>query len=400
MKGFNKYLIATATLVLVYLTVQLLKPKPTNWNATYLTEDKIPFGTYLLYTRLHDLFPAAKVKKTNKPIYNTLKENASGKSNYFIIGSDIRVDRSDYAEMVKYMEKGNHIFIAAAEISGVLADTLKINSTQNFKLSKNIQQGIKFTNPQLQKKGGYYYFNQGLAQQYFNKIDTGKAIVLGLSEQKKVNFIQYKFGKGALYIMPNPLLLTNYSLLKTWGSDYASKALSYLPDAETFLWDEYFSRPKTEDRSPLRVIFNNEPLKWAYYVSIFGLLAFVLFEIKRRQRIIPETEPLKNTSVEFVEVVGRVYYQKRDNRNIAEKKISYLLEYIRTKYRLKTVELDDSFKDSLSNLSEAAPVIEALLTSIKQIKKGQMVSDQQLIELNKLIEQFYKQDSSYGRGNF
>jgi hypothetical protein len=37
--------------------------------------------------------------------------------------------------------------------------------------------------------------------------------------------------------------------------DYAAKALSYLPNAETLIWDEHFTRPDTQDASVLRVFF-------------------------------------------------------------------------------------------------------------------------------------------------
>ena len=118
-----------------------------------------------------------------------------------------------------------------------------------------------------------------------------------------------------------------------------------------------------------------------------------MYEIKRRQRIIPVIERPKNSSVEFVNVVGRVYYQQRNNRDIAEKKITYLLEYIRNKYRLKTIDLNQEFREALINKSGAnADLIDDILEQIKYLKAGQMVRDDQLIRLNKNIEEFYRQD--------
>ena len=88
-----------------------------------------------------------------------------------------------------------------------------------------------------------------------------------------------------------------------------------------------------------------------------------------------------------------MYYQQRNNRDIAEKKVIYLFEYIRTKYRLKTTELDQEFKDTLIKVSGAtAEVITDLFTEIIYLRAGHLVSDKQLISLNKIIEQFYKQD--------
>lgn len=392
MSGLKKYLILSGVLLLLYLIFQYNKPKPTNWAPTYLTEDKIPFGTYILDQRINDIFPAVTVKKSQSPIFNTLKANQNGVSNYIIIASGISVNKFDYREMVRYMKKGNNIFIAAYSIQGILPDALKLAISSDFDLGNKNKFSLNFTNPQLRNAEGYY-FDKRISQQYFSKIDTAKAIILGTKNNKSANFVQYKFGKGSLFILPNPQLFTNYSLLKSNGSEYLSKALSYLPNAKTLIWDEHFTRPSNEDKSPLRMIFKYDQLRWAYLLSVFGLLAFVLFEIKRRQRIIPVISRLTNTSVEFVKVVGRVYYQQRNNRDIAEKKVKYLLEYIRNKYRLRTLDLNQEFKEGLIKISGASEeTIESLLIEIGHLKRGQMVNDQHLIDLNKIIEQFYKQD--------
>ncbi|PWS28063.1 DUF4350 domain-containing protein [Pedobacter yonginense] len=392
MRGIKKYLIISGILLVAYLVAQYYKPKPTNWFASYLTEDKIPFGTYILHQRIQDIFPGTVVRKSKDPIYNTLKANAATNTNYLIIASGVKVNKLDFKEMVRFMQRGNNIFVSAFQMQGMLLDTLKLNISADFDFSKKRKSYVNFSNPNLRVAKGYT-FEKSISEQYFRKIDSSKAIVLGNRNNKEVNFVQYKFGKGSLFLMPNPQLLTNYSLLTANGSEYASKALSYLPKAKTLIWDEHFTRPSTVDTSPLRLIFRYDSLRWAYYISVFGLLIFVLFEIKRRQRIIPSISRLTNTSVEFVKVVGRVYYQQRNNRDIAEKKVKYLLEYIRTKYRLRTIDLNQELKESLIHVSGAsAETIESLFIEITHLKRGQMVHDKHLIELNKIIEQFYKED--------
>lgn len=392
MSGLKKYIIIGSVLIAAYLLAQYFKPTPTNWTPTYLAEDKIPFGTYILRQRITDVLPGASVKTVKAAVYNNLAERPAGKSNYFIIGSMVNVDKLDYQQMVKYMEAGNHILIAAYQIRGVLADTLKLEITSDFSFQNKRKYPINFVNPSLKRELDYY-FDKGISGQYFSTIDTAKAIVLGQKQNNSANFIQYKYGKGSLMILPNPQLLTNYSLLREDGADYAAKVFSYLPKAETLLWDEHFSRKNGNDGSILRVLFKYEQLRWAYYIALLSLIVFVLYEIKRRQRIIPVIERPKNSSVEFVNVVGRVYYQQRNNRDIAEKKITYLLEYIRNKYRLKTIDLNQEFREALINKSGAtADVIDDILDQIKFIKAGQTVRDDQLIRLNKNIEEFYRQD--------
>lgn len=392
MNGLRKYLIIGGILLFGYLIAQYFKPQPTNWNPTYLSEDKIPFGTYILRKRIQDIFPTAKIKTTQSAVYNTIKDKPAGSSNLFIIGSSVTVDAVDYAEMVKYMRAGNHVFISAFQIKGMLTDTLKLQIVSDFNFKNEKRYPINFVNPQLRRKADYY-FDKGISEQYFLNVDTARAIVLGYQQNDKANFIKYSYGKGSLFIMPNPQLLTNYSLLKEDGLDYAGKVLSYLPKANTLIWDEHFTRTDTKDNAVFRVLFKYDQLRWAYYIALVSLLIFVLFEIKRRQRIIPVIEPLKNTTVEFVEVIGKVYYQQRNNRDIAEKKVTYLLAYVRNKYRLKTLDLDEEFKTTLTKIANVdGELIEELFREILYLKAGQMVKDDQLIRLNKLIEQFYKQD--------
>lgn len=393
MNGLRRYLIIGALLLIAYMALQYYKPKPLDWRPTYLKEDKIPYGTYILYERLPDLFPNAKVSIKRKAIYNTLKEDTvSGQSNYLLVAPEVNIDKLDYAQMVRYMQKGNHIFIAASRIKGVLFDTLKTSLSDNLYFKSGKKYAINFVNPALRRDIDYY-FDKGICEQYFAKVDTSKATVLSMREGNTPNFVRYTYGKGALYILPNPELFSNFNLLRENGSDYAAKALSYLPNAERLIWDEYFTRPDSGNQSPLRVLFKYDQLRWAYYITLFSLIVFVLFDIKRRQRIIPIISRPKNTSVEFVETVGRVYYQQRNNRDIADKKINYWLEYLRNKYRLRTVNLNEEFKETLlSRTGATAETIEALFVELQYLSGGYSVSDQDLIRLNKLIEQFYKQD--------
>lgn len=391
MKGMKLYLIGTGILLILYLAAEYYKPKPTDWRPSYLKEDKIPFGLYVLNKEYQSLFPETRIETSRLPVYNTLKDKKRKNTNYLMVAGAVNIDESDYQELVKFMKDGNHVFIAAFDVGDYLKDTLNldINSAFNYRKKKDIP--INFVNPAL-KANPAYVFDKGLGDLYFSKLDTSRAIVLGRNEKGEANFVRYNFGKGALFLLPNPQLFSNYALLSPKGAEYAAKALSYLPLAKTTIWDEKNTKGNEGDESLLRVLFKHEQLRWAYYLSIIGLLVFVIFEMKRRQRIIPIIPQLTNSSVDFVRVVGKVYYQQRDNRDIASKKISYLFEFIRTAFRLKTSEIDEELINAVllkSNGNEQD--IRHLFATIEEINKPGRVTDHQLITLNKLIEKFYKQ---------
>lgn len=396
MKGLRLYLIGSAVLLILYLVAQYYKPKQTDWTPTYLKEDKIPFGLYILHHEINTIFPNTTIQTSRLRAYNTLKNKNFKNTNYLFIGGALKFDAADYKELVKFMEQGNHVFIATYDLGNLLSDTLKLTISSTFNIRQDEHTPINFVNPAL-KSADSYRFDKGLGDQYFKEIDTSAATVLGEMEYGGMkygsfNFVKYSFGKGGLYILPNPQLLTNYNLLNPEGAEYVAKVLSYLPVGKTLIWDESNTLGSAADTSPLQVILKHAPLRWAYYLALGGLLIFIFFEMKRRQRIIPVITSLKNSSVDFVTVVGKVYYQQRDNRDIAQKKISYFLEYIRTTYRLKTTAIDEELITSIiakSGVSEET--VRPLCQTIITINSNYSVNDSKLIELNKLIEKFYQQ---------
>lgn len=392
MKGFKTYIIGCVVLLALYLIAQYYRPKPTNWTPTYLKEDKIPFGLYLLHEEIGQLFPDAVVKVSRLPAYNTLKDQRYTHAAYLFVAGDLKLDSLDCASLVQFMEQGNRVFISTFDLGKQLTKQLKktdFDAHYDVKRKKSIP--LNFVNPAVKAKKDYV-FDERLADYYFRAVDTSRTTVLGKDAKGEVTFVKYTYGKGALFILPNPKIFTNYSLLDPQGADYAAKALSYLTDVKTLIWDENNTRGNVEDDSILRVLFKYDQLRWAYLLTVTGILIFVFFEMKRRQRIIPVVEPLKNTSVDFVKVVGKVYYQQRDNKDIALKKISYFLEFVRNNYRLKASKADMELQELLILKSDVAEdVIKALFVIIQQINGEIRVKDDQLITLNKLTEQFYKE---------
>ena len=391
MKGLKLYLVISGVFMLIYVIAQYYKPTPTNWTPSYLKEDKIPFGLFILNKEIGTLFPKAVIRSSREPIYTTLKGVDYRNSNYLLIAGSLKLDKLDYRELLKYVRNGNDVFIATFDLGRVLRQNLRIKTDVVYGITEEQSIPINFLDPILKSKKSYV-FDKGLGDQYFSSFDTNRVTILGKNQKGQANFLKYSFGKGSLYLLPNPQLLTNYNLINPDGADYASKALSYLSERKILIWDESYTKGAIGDSSLLRVIFKHDQLRWAYYIALISLLVFVLFEIKRRQRIIPVINPLKNSSVDFVKVVGSVYYQQRNNTDIAQKKINYFLEYVRTNYRLKTQDLDEEFITALiSKTALPNEVIVEMFQLIKRIRQTPKVSDQQLISLNKSIEHFYKQ---------
>lgn len=391
MRSFRIYLGIGILLLLLYVVAEYNKPAPLNWRPTLSYQDKIPFGAYITYNELHQIFPESKIVNTNENFYDLFHGKNVSASNYLIITNSVNFTKYDFSELKTYVKKGNSVFIAAKDFTGPMGsqetftDSLHLNVSVLHTLDSI---GLHFTNNNL--KAHDYKFDRGIANYFFNQFDTTKAVVLSKNEYGNANLIRYQFGKGYLYLCANPGIFTNYGLLNNHGADYVAKTLSYLPVQSVIYWDHYQNGDIVEDTSPLRVFFSHPSLEWAYYISLFGMVIFILYEMKRRQRIIPVIEPLKNSTVQFVNVVGQVYYEQRNNMNIARKKILFFLEHIRTKYYLKTNTLDAEFAEKLSQKTGIEiSFIKDVIGHMNYVNAQRQINDHELILLNQLIEQFY-----------
>lgn len=186
------------------------------------------------------------------------------------------------------------------------------------------------------------------------------------------------------------MVFTNIHLLDDDNHEFVSTSLSYLPQKDTY-WTEFYHLGRMEIATPLRFVLTTEPLRWAYYLTLISILLFMVFEAKRKQRIIPIINPLTNTTLEFVGTIGNLYYQRADHKNIAEKKIQFFLDQIHATYFINTNNKDEAY---LILLSKKAGVPEKtvrdLLNMISQISQQEKISASELTRLNELIEKFHQ----------
>ena len=105
----------------------------------------------------------------------------------------------------------------------------------------------------------------------------------------------------------------------------------------------------------------------------------------------PEKIPNTNTTVSYTETIGRLYLQKKDNRNIAIKMFTYFLEHVRNQYYLNTQNLNNEFAESLSRKTGVPETkVQQLLTLMDETDRTASISDARLLELHNLMQEYFK----------
>jgi hypothetical protein len=387
----NKYLWFLILTLVGYGAFEYYRPKPLDWNATYRNKDKIPFGTQALFELLPEVFGSQEVTSLREPIYNHLTEaKLPRRSTYVFVNRSFEADRNDRRELLDYVKRGNDVFISAYYFPDTLLSTLGVKADlKDFSL-RDTTLVMNFVNPAFKKSAGYV-FAQDDGRNFFVVKRPEKVVVLARNARNEPIFLKVAYGKGTFFLHNLPLALTNYYVLGKTTSDFAFKSLSYL-SVQPIFWDEYQKQGRFGDneQSLLRYIMTQPALQWAYYLTLFGLLLFAIFAGKRTQRIIPIITPPANTSLEFVQNIGQMYFERGNHANIAQQKIKHLLAYIPSRFYLKTNQIDTDFLETLAQKSGLPQAdINGMFAEIDKTQHAPRLSEYSLLRLNKMIEDFY-----------
>lgn len=391
-KRIKTYIAILVLVIAGIFYIEATKPKTINWFPSYASKHKIPYGTYVLRKELPKLFTKKGVKEIWQSPYVYLQDSTK-KGTYFFVDNAVNFGKDEFNELLKFTERGNDVFIAT---TSAFIDTLNIETRVANSSAFEQKTFVKLTNKTFKNKE--YKFDRDFKKSVFHKIDTAKTTVLGTlvlrNEKDSIigessNFIKVKNGKGNVFIHVFPEAFTNYNMLLNENNNYVASVLSYLDDEKPILWDAYYKTGKSQITSPMHYVLSSKYLKWAYYTALIGVLFFILFKGKRNQRYIPVVTPLKNQTLAFTRTIANMYYEKQDHKNIAEHKINYFLEYIRTHHRVSTLQIDADFYLKVASRSgNSIEKVEKLFKNIAKIQQKEQITKEELIGLNTEIEIF------------
>ena len=386
------YIVLLLAVVGIIILIDASRPKPINWTPTYSVRDKIPLGLYIFDKEAPNLFSGDTIERLDKTpyeffdaLYDYDESKYRGKGSFLCISNVNKLDPESAKELLYFADHGNTVFLSMQDFPEVLLDTLKIKTNW----LNSIKDSLSFSLEE-KLKGKEFYFNEGISLTYFDTIDTLSTKILGYQEIKnkvrKPNFISARFGNGTILLHTQPAAFSNFHLLKSDHYKYTQALASYIPQGTVYWQTRHFIAGEESD-SLLRYILRQPALKAAFWLSILALVIFIFFNAKRKQRIIPQIAPLKNTTVDFAKTIGNLYFQERNHHTIVEKKIIYFLEHIRNEYYIDTYSLDDAFVEKL-HLKTGKP-IEDIQKAVDLIKKHRLdlsTSEADVIAINKAIE--------------
>lgn len=400
MKKYYPYIIGGLALLLIIVILVASRGKPVrrlDERITLRQRDKIPYGTIVARRLLPTMFPEATVMTdTHYPgAWEGVDMYRPGQA-VFLMAENFGAGKDELDRLSQFVEKGNSVFIIARSFSDDAASYFHLSFTPYNDLFFNFDADslrVKLEKPLFSADSLFIYPGKRF-ESYVLNFDSSITEVLGRNSDGRPNFVHLRQGSGHFYVHTAPLAFSNYFILHKQNATYFENALSVIPQNTTaVLWNEYFLENERREKEVnwLGALFKHPPFKWGFLTAIATLLLSLLLGMRRRQRMIPPHEKPKNDSLDFVKTLGRLYYDQKDHKNLAEKMSAYFLEHVRSTYKISTHTLDDDFVKVLHAKSGyAESEIRKIVDEILEVSNWSNSSEEKLAQLHKSLEHFYQ----------
>lgn len=429
MNKYTAYLAGGLLLVFLIVYFALNQSQYYRWVPDYETDGENPYDIKIAYELLNHKFDLQPFKER---VEKELPKNANVAkgTSYLYIGHDPKYTEDEAWHLRSYVQAGGDAFIITDKIQDSLAEILfypeDCGGAAGWAGQNPVTYQEKiyatFNHPSINE---HYYEFEYIEDQYprayqwafipseaFCNSDKRQHPMAALGffvdkdEKAYNNFVRLKVGEGYFYFHTNPVMFTNLFLVDSAGYEYANFVFAHIKSKKLF-WDRESllspkaskdkarTRPSIPAKSPLEYIFSQPALRWSWYLCIALGLIYVIFGSKRRQRKIPILELNRNTSLEFVETIGGLYFQQQDHRGIILKQMHLFLAHLRQRYHVVTRELDDKLVARIAVRSKVnKEIINDIFTEyfrLKQIlqRPNGNVSAETLNNFYLLIERFH-----------
>ncbi|MCF3111337.1 hypothetical protein LL912_21300 [Niabella sp. CC-SYL272] len=404
MKKYAPYfllLLLTGVIFLLFVRTGKKNAKPVSTFVSLKKEDKNPYGTYVAYEGMKHFFPTADLRSNTKNFLEDTLLNQESPGRLFIsIGPQFTISSYELDALVRFIEEGNTVFISCfrpgEELEQLIDGRASVGAIQSYPFADYGPDTMHVELDAAPFPKSYTTRYPGVALEgYFVRTDKSTTRILGRGQEGRANFIELRKGKGRLFLHLSPLTFSNYFLLYQNNIEYFSQVFSMIPgDTHTIIWDEYYRKRRYANNKKngwFASIMKQQSFRSGILLALFLLLVFTLLEMRRRQRFIPRIAPPKNDTLDFVKTMGLLYYDKKDNVNLAQKMSAYFLEHLRNKYHIFSKELNEAFVREVSDKSGADPsLVTTIVNQIKKVNQEGVIPDADLVLLQANIEKFYK----------
>ena len=413
MKGSRWFVVGNVVFLLLMFALECRLPKKFVWMPTFSHYDKQPFGCAVFDSLLSASLPMG-YSLSWETFYQMAQGDTTSCRGILAVADRHMLSDVDVDALLEMAERGNKIMLSSDWYNSKLYDTLRFRhgySYFNFQALKNYATSMQrrdslcwIGDPAVYPRQNFYFYPQLCGSTFYLdslalpvKILAVKEYVVDeeyvLTEDDVYEAVQdttfnapvamsYPWGKGEVILVSTPLIFTNYGVLDGGKATNFFRLLSQMGELPIVRTEAYMNQAASRQVSPLRYFLSQRPLRWALYLSLLGIVLFMLFTARRRQRAIPVVRPPENKTLEFVELIGTLYFQRKDHADLLRKKYLYFAEELRREIQVDIEEVEDDAR-SFRRIARKTGMDEGEITNfIRAVRPvvygGFAVSDEQM----------------------
>lgn len=404
MKGTRAFLFILLLLAIGVFMFQRHNPRHFVWSPTFLHTDKQPFGCYVFDSLVSRSFNGRYVV-TGKTPYQLLREGNVKNKALLLINTDEFLDSLDVLQLSAFAQRGGTVIV-------VYDRTYGDDDYANEQWGMGVYGGNNFNLELLRKEvllsdsiatsrliwpkdppyphaeysvytrlhnGGISIMDSTAVKSLCYKIEDSEVVTDTDGNTPETDNLvtvvaERNIGAGKVILSNMPLLFTNYGMLNDATAPLVMRVLNRAR-GKTLIRTEAYNRKQTEDdngeeHSFLDLFMASKPLLWSYYTALFGLFLFMFFTARRRQRAIPVVKKPKDVSLDFVKLIGTLYYREGDHLDLVQKKYRYFMADLRERWGVN-LEDDDHWEQSVAFIAAQTgrdyEDVVALLTQLRTV---------------------------------
>ena len=406
MKASRIYIIGLLLFLVLMIVLEYSLPKKFVWRPTFSQYDHQPFGSAVFDDMVRasfsdstsaDSLPAYTV--IDQTLYQLSMDSVTQRS-ILVVTEFLSLTETDREALLNLLDRGNKVMLVASSFDYKLKDTLHFKSTYGYFNFASMKKYVSTSQerdtlfwcrdavyddeqmfmfyPHLCRAN--FYSSDSLYTRLSEKVEF-KTDTLGQVVRKaSPNAITRKYGAGELTLVSTPLIFTNYGMLDGGNSTYIFRLLNRLKELPILRTEAYNKTRSEAEETPLRYLLSQPPLRWAVYLTMITILLFMIFTARRQQRPIPVVREPANKTIEFVELIGTLYFQKKNHTDLVRKKFVYFTDTLRRNIQTD-VEDGENDKELAHRIAQKTGVSEEgvyrFLTNIRPVVDGKMKVDEE-----------------------
>lgn len=310
---------------------------------------------------------------------------------YIIMAPGLSLYNSDVEAMRNFVSGGNTLMLITDGLPEAFSKEFMLDVASTSSPVIPYSTGtLRLTDTIAFTKRAYSYFYQPMLMRVTQNRLLDRVDTLGVNETGQPGFVRLGVGSGSLLLHTNARAFSNYFLLQPGNTAYLAAVAAYLPRyTTTTIWDDFYAKHlyrRPENASVFSALMEVPALKWALLIALAVAAVYVLSHLRRMQRIIPAKEPNVNTTLAFVQTIAGLYFNSRDNNNIARKMERQFQQHVQRNYFIPSGLSQAERSAAIASRTNMKPEESyEMLFLFHQAQTATQVSDEELLKLHSLM---------------